>query len=63
MPVREALLLSLWFVAGVMLGSAGWLTYNMPERIGPPVRISPNMALLNLPTLDGSAILILTGKS
>lgn len=45
--MRENLLLSLWFTLGLMLGSAGWLAYNMPERIGQPIRISPNMAYLN----------------
>jgi hypothetical protein len=61
--MREAFLLSLWFVAGFMTGSAGWLTYNMPERIGPPVRIGPNMAMLNLPAANSSGIFTLTRKS
>jgi len=61
--MHETVLRSLWFTAGLLLGSAGWLAYNSPERIDLPVRISPNMALLTLPQTDGSAILSLTGKS
>jgi hypothetical protein len=61
--MREGFLLSLWFTAGVSLGSAGWLTYNKPERINPSVRISPNMALLILPAPGSSGIFTLTGKS